>query len=164
MNMKGFFSVLQTVKAWTRKTIPDPKIRLFNTHVLLVCGIIHLRQEQSHVTMGELERVTTLAQSVVSRGLKHLIDHGLLKMNVDTRTFDFAMDLPPTIGDISTSNNSGISDQLEEFKAFVVQKLEGRVPRGGEALSDFVADVQQFKPTPKKERKGTKRLLGDAGL
>jgi hypothetical protein len=163
--MKGFFSVLQTVKAWTRKMIPDPEIRLFNTHVLLVCGIIHLKQEKSHVTMTELERVTTLASSVVNRGLKHLIDHSLLKRNNDN-TFDFANPLPPSIGEISTCNSNVTSDQLDDLKLFMIEKLnlvQLQVPRG-KSIGKLAEEVRQYQPKKKPERKGTKKILGDASL
>ena len=163
--MKGFFSVLQTVKAWTRKMIPDPEIRLFNTHVLLLCGIIHLKQEKSHVTMTELERVTTLASSVVSRGLKHLIDHSLLKRNNDN-TFDFASPLPPSIGGISACNSNATSEQIDDLKMFVIEKLklvQLQVPRG-KSVGRLAEEVKKYQPKKNPERKGTKKILGDASI
>jgi len=163
--MKGFFSVLQTVKAWTRKMIPDPEIRLFNTHVLLLCGIIHLKQEKSHVTMTELERVTTLASSVVSRGLKHLIDHSLLKRNNDN-TFDFANPLPPSIGEISACNSNATSEQIDDLKMFVIEKLklvQLQVPRG-KSVGRLAEEVKKYQPKKRPERKGTKKILGDASI
>lgn len=115
--------------------------------------------------MTELERVTTLASSVVSRGLKHLIDHSLLKRNNDN-TFDFANPLPPSIGEISTCNSNVTSNQIDELKLFVIDKLSEfqlQVPRG-KSIGRLAEEVRQYEPKKKPERKGTKKLLGDAAL
>jgi len=159
--MKAVFEVVRKVRDWLRSEISDPSIRLFHTWNFIVMGLIYLMQERLPQTRQEILRATSLSSSSVHRGLGFMIELGIIKQTGNI--YEFAVVVPKDILEISTGDSRVTMAALDDLKRFIVGELRlSGIPN--DRVQDMTDLLTQYKPKIVKERKGTKKRLGDALL
>ena len=157
--MKAVFEVVRRVRDWLRSEVPDPNFRLFHTWIFIVMSLISLKQERLTPTRQEILRSTSLSSSSVHRGLGFLIELGIVRQ--DGKVYDFAIEVPRDILEISTGDGNVTMAIIDDLKRFILAEM----PSAG-IPSDKIEVVEdrlsQYTPTPEAIRKGTKKRLGDS--
>ena len=157
--MRGVFEVVRRVRDWLRSVIPDTQVRLMQGWVWIIMSLIYLKQERIAATRQEILRATSLSSSSVHRGLGFLTELGIIKEN--DKVYDFAIEVPRDILDISAGDGNVTQSAIEDLKRFIVAEVASAgLPH--EQVQAFEQTVTEYVPKPVAERKGTKKRLGDA--
>lgn len=165
--MRALFRLVQEIKTWMRKEIPDPHDRLYTTYVFIVAAVLHLRREKIPATKSEIISLTTVSASTVNRALPVLSELGLLK--TDGKVWDFAVIIPDYLltGDFGIDNNGQIKSILSDFKEELKSTIAAMQSTGRSGqLGDIDAIFEAIDETEAKqvEKKGAKGLMGDVIL
>jgi len=159
--MRSYFEVVRKVRDWLRSEIKDSEIRLYRTQLEIVLSLIFLIQERMPITRQEIIRATSLSVSSVHRGLSALIKLGVVRQN--DKTYEFAVEVPRDILEISTGDGNVTMALLDDLKRFIVAELpQAGVP--ADKIPQISDAISEYTPPPVAERKGTKKRLGDALL
>ena len=156
--MRAVFEVVRRVRDWLLSEISDPSVRIFHTWIFIVMSLIYLKQERIAPKRQEILRATSLSSSSVHRGLGFLTELGIVKQN--DKIYDFAIEVPRDILEISTGDGSVTMAALDDLKRFLVAEMSSaNIPK--EKVLAVKDKLTEYTP-PEVERKGTKKRLGDA--
>lgn len=156
--VRALFEVIATVERWLRQqfTRYESNQRVFWNHIMVVLGIIMLKQEGIDVTLGNLERYTPIPKSSIYRTLLTLDSYGIIKRVDDDEHYDFT-DIPADILNISTRRTPQVEIDLDgvisEIKSMVKTSVRDALAGMSIKESDIekvTKRIDEIKPEKKK--------------
>ncbi|MBD3405087.1 MAG: hypothetical protein GF411_02990 [Candidatus Lokiarchaeota archaeon] len=163
--MRTFFEVISTVNRWLRQRYSSTSStpRIFWNQIMVVLGIIMLKQENIAPTLGNLERYTPVPKSSIYRTLKVLEEESILIQKED-KSYGFYGEVPQDILELSTNRTpvelGGLVEEIESAMKKQMKQMLQTLPLQQDQIEQVSKRIDTIKPE-KKELDALSSLVGD---
>lgn len=165
--MRVLFDVVSTVNRWLRQqkttTSTGQPSRVFWNQIMVILGIIMLKQEGIAPTLGNLERYTPIPKTSIYRTLKMLKAENILEQTVG-EDYEFKGIVPQDILDLSTNRApvelNGLVEELKSAMKAELKDVLHTLPLQEDQIEQVTKRIDGIKPE-KKKLDMRSQLVGD---
>ena len=164
--MRVFFDVVSTVNRWLRQqytTTASSPSRVFWNQIMVILGIIMLKQEGISPTLGNLERYTPIPKTSIYRTLKVLEAENILEQR-SGEDYDFKGNVPQDILDLSTNRApvelNGLVDDIKSMMKDELRHVLQTLPLQQDQIEQVTKSIDRIKPD-KRKLDMRSQLVGD---
>lgn len=164
--MQALFNVVSTVNRWLRQqytTTAGKPSRIFWNQVMVILGIVMLKQEGIVPTLGNLERYTPIPKTSIYRTLKVLEAENILEQS-SGEEYDFKGVVPQDILDLSTNKTpvemNGLVEEIKSMMKAELKDVLSTLPLQQDQIEQVTRRIDGIKPS-KKKLDMRSQLVGD---
>jgi len=164
--MRALFDVVSTINRWLRQqytTTAGKPSRIFWNQIMVILGIVMLKQEGIAPTLGNLERYTPIPKTSIYRTLKVLEAEAILEQT-SGEDYDFKGTVPQDILDLSTNRApvelNGIVEDIKSMMKAELKDVLQTLPLQQDQIEQVTRRIDGIKPK-KKELDMRSKLVGD---
>ena len=154
--MRALFDVVSTVNRWLRQqytTTAEKPSRVFWNQIMVILGIIMLKQEGIAATLGNLERYTPIPKTSIYRTLKVLEADNILEQE-SGEDYDFKVNVPQDILNLTTNKApvelNGLIDDLKSMMKEQLTDILQTLPLQQDQIEQVTSSIDRIKPDKKK--------------
>lgn len=154
--MRALFDVVSTINRWLRQqytTTAERPSRIFWNQVMVILGVVMLKQEGIASTLGNLERYTPIPKTSIYRTLKVLEAENILEQ-ANSEDYDFKGNVPQDILDLSTNKTpvelNGLVEDIKTMMKSELREVLSTLPLQQEQIEQVTRRIDGIRPRKKK--------------